>query len=538
MLIPTYNESREILIPSIAAAVGLQPAHETWVLDDGNRAEIRELAEVLGARYLARSEHDHAKAGNINHALRTVQTEFVAILDADHVATPGFLQRTLGYFEDPHIALVQTPQDFYNIHSFEHSDSEEARGAFHEQQLFYRVIQPGKNRWGGAFWCGTGAVVRVAALRDVGGVATETITEDIHTTIRLHRRGWKTVYHNEVLARGLAADTAQQYQLQRLRWGTGAMQVLRKENPLVVSGLSLPQRISYGATLFGWFEAWRTLAYILLPIAVLFTGSVPIRTQPLTFLAAFGITFGLQQMALRLLSRGYHRFVLSVVFDIIRMAPSVAATLTIVWPTKMRFQVTPKGRESETDRLRPRPPPLLLALGLTCGAAFVWFLLTLDGLTPVEYESRWFAYGAVFWLVFNLAFIGIAIRRVSSLKYAPQRRAAARFPIGLAAVLDGRHCLITEISLTGVQVSCQNRGEPHLVPVGRRELEIGLTDSVLSLGAETRWHHFEGDGHESIGLEFTPGQTKAQAQLALAILNEGLRPQEAEPTADSVRSAA
>ena len=160
---------------------------------------------------------------------------------------------------------------------------------FHEQVLFYRVLQPGKNRWGGAFWCGTGR--RGPGRRpctDVGGVATDTITEDIHTTIRLHRRGWRTVYHNEVLARGLAASDAATYQLQRHRWGTGAMQVLRSENPMFVRGLSITQRLSYAATLLGWFDAWRSLGYLLLPIVVIATGAVPIAADPLTFALAFG----------------------------------------------------------------------------------------------------------------------------------------------------------------------------------------------------------------------------------------------------------
>jgi cellulose synthase (UDP-forming) len=105
----------------------------------------------------------------------------VAVLDADHVAEPTFLTRTLGYFTDPKVAVVQTPQEFYNVESFEHEPGSGATTAigldgdqsqrFHEQALFYRVLQPGKNRWGAAFWCGTGAVVRVAALRDVGLVA-------------------------------------------------------------------------------------------------------------------------------------------------------------------------------------------------------------------------------------------------------------------------------------------------------------------------------------------------------------------------------
>ncbi|MGI8657600.1 MAG: glycosyltransferase family 2 protein, partial [Candidatus Limnocylindria bacterium] len=344
VLIPTYNEGPEILIPTIAAAVALKPVHDTWVLDDGDRPEIAELAERLGARYLTRSEHAHAKAGNLNHALGVIDAEILAILDADHVAAPDFLRATLGYFSDRRVALVQTPQDFYNVTSFEHGGGESYGEPFHEQTLFYRLLQPGKNRWNAAFWCGTSAVVRASALREVGGAATETITEDIHTTIRFHRAGWKTVYHNEVLARGLAADDATQYQLQRNRWGTGAMQVLRTENPLFVSGLTLGQRLGYAATLLGWFDSWRTLGFLLLPPLVLVTGQIPILADGVTFAIAFGITYGLQQAALYMLGRGAYRPILSVVFDLVRMSPNFVATLTLFTSKTPRFKVTPKGR--------------------------------------------------------------------------------------------------------------------------------------------------------------------------------------------------
>jgi len=523
VLIPTYNESREILIPTIAAALALEPDHETWVLDDGNRPEVRELAEELGASYLARTEHSGAKAGNINHALSVIDVEFVAIVDADHVAGPDFLRKTLGYFKDPRVAIVQTPQDFYNVDSFEHNDAEKAEDMYHEQQLFYRVIQPGKNRWSAAFWCGTSAVVRVAALREIGGVATDTVTEDIHTTIRLHRRGWKTVYHNQVLARGLAADTAGQYQLQRFRWGTGAMQVLRCENPLFISGLSLPQRLAYAATLSGWFDAWRSLCYVLLPMGVLFTGALPIRADPVVFGVAFCVTFGLQQIALMLLARGYHRFVLSIIFDLVRMTPNMLATLTFVWPGRLAFTVTPKGRMTDDDRARNPAPVLLVAVAVLSVAAAAWFFLSLDGRTPVHYENPWFAYGAAFWLAFNFALVLAAIGRVTSREYAPERRAAARFSAGLAATLDGRPCLIHEISLTGAQVSIERDGPRHLAPVGGRHgLTIGVLRKALSFGAWTRWHSVRRDGRVLLGLEFTPGQTESQARLALALLNREL----------------
>jgi cellulose synthase/poly-beta-1,6-N-acetylglucosamine synthase-like glycosyltransferase len=120
VVLPTYNEPEEILLPAIAAAVALQPAHETWVLDDGRRPEIRQLAERLGARYLDRPTNDHAKAGNVNNALQYIKADVIAFLDADYVALPGFLERTLPYFDDPRVAVVQTPQDFYNLDSFEH----------------------------------------------------------------------------------------------------------------------------------------------------------------------------------------------------------------------------------------------------------------------------------------------------------------------------------------------------------------------------------------------------------------------------------
>src|SRR5581483_126573 len=161
--ITTYNEDPALLRSTILGAVHMRYPHETYVLDDGQRPEVRALAEALGARYLTRQDRTHAKAGNINHALTQTHGDFIAIFDADHVPYPQFLDRVLGRFADERVALVQTPQEFYNLDS--------------------------------VFWCGSNAVLRRAAIDSIGGIATETITEDIHTTIKLHRAGWRTAYH-------------------------------------------------------------------------------------------------------------------------------------------------------------------------------------------------------------------------------------------------------------------------------------------------------------------------------------------------------
>ena len=164
VLIPTYNEPDGALLPSIAAAVALKPVHETWVLDDGKRPAVRKLAADLGARYLTRPTNEGAKAGNLNHALEHVDADIIAVLDADHVPLPEFLINTLDYFNDPEMAVVQTPQDFYNRDSFENEPVGDDR-YFNEESVFYRVVGPGKNIWGAAFWCGTCALVRTEALR-------------------------------------------------------------------------------------------------------------------------------------------------------------------------------------------------------------------------------------------------------------------------------------------------------------------------------------------------------------------------------------
>ena len=519
VLIPTFNEGIEVLMPTVAAALAMRLPHETWVLDDGERPEVARLAADLGAHYLARTEHAHAKAGNLNNALAVVEADFVAVLDADHVASPEFLVETLGYFDDPRVAVVQTPQEFYNVDSFEHDGRPSEGERFHEQALFYRVLQPGKNRWGAAFWCGTGAVVRASALRSVGGVATDTITEDIHTTIRLHRRGWRTVYHNEVLARGLAASDADTYQLQRLRWGTGAMQVLRLENPIFVAGLTVPQRLAYATTLLGWFDAWRSLGYLLLPAAVLVTGAVPIRADPATFLVAFVTTFILQQLALRALSRGCHRPILSIVFELVRMTPNLLATTTLLTRRRARFAVTPKGRTAD-ERHAVRIPRLLLWATAVNVFGAAWFAGTLLGMTPTRYPIPGAAIGAFVWLVVNVLLGLIATHRVRALRYAPERRASVRFETDLAGLLDGMPATVHDVSLTGARVELV--APPLERPASQLAIRIGPTE--IELETVVRSRRTDRDGRTTCGVEFLPGQHTARAALALAIFATRLVP--------------
>jgi cellulose synthase (UDP-forming) len=518
VLVPTYNEPVEVLLPTVAASVALRPVHETWVLDDGRRDEVRRMAELLGARYLTRTDNAHAKAGNLNHALGVVDADIVAVLDADHVPTADFLLATLPYFDDPAIAFVQTPQDFYNLDSFEHQRRGDGR-IFNEEAVFYRVIAPAKNRWQAPFWCGTCALVRTAALRSVGGVATESVTEDIHTSIRMFRAGWKGAYHNEVLARGLAPDDAASYLLQRNRWALGAMQVLRVENPLFGPGLAPAQRLAFATTLFGWFDAWRTFAYMVIPLAVVATGAVPILAPGAIFAPFFAATLAIQFVALRLLARGLYPPVLSVLFEILRMPAILPATLAILAPRRnLRFRVTPKGRQGG-ERAKVPVPRLHSTLAVASAAGMAWFAASLAGLTPLTYEVPWAAIGAAIFMAMNLGFLLAAIGRIRSSRFAGNRRASVRLPVSLAATVDGRAVELIDLSLTGARVAVAwaalSGDSASRVPFP--ELVFDLHGGRFRMRVTPRRRTARADGQTELGLEFVAGQDAELARLAIAI---------------------
>lgn len=516
ILIPTHDESVEVLLPVISAALAVRPAHETWVLDDGDRPYVAQLAADLGAKYLARPENTDAKAGNLNSALEHVEADIIAVIDADHVVLPGILTNTLGYFDDPKLAVVQTPQDFYNVDSFEHQERGESGERFNEQAVFNRLIHPAKYRWNAVSWCGTGALVRVEALRDVGGVATESLTEDIQTSIRMHKAGWRLVAHNEVLARGLAATTMPQYMLQRERWARGAMQVMRSERLLTSRALTPAQRLSYSATLFAWFDSLRSLVFVLLPIAVLFTGAIPIDASLRVFGPMFLGTFLLQLAALRLLARGRYPPVLSLTFDLLRMPAVIPALAELIRRrgNKRPFDVTPKGR---VERTRIHAPRMLTGLILLTWGAMTWAALTIAGVTPMEYRYPEAILGVSVVLAGNVVLLLVATRRVRDPRFAGELRASVRFPVDLEATVAGHPARIVDISLTGARVAVS--GLDLAPPEAAAEMSLRIDSANLELRTSVIWVDEGAEDGTVVGLHFLLGQRSVVQRLALLLFH-------------------
>ncbi|WP_051142686.1 glycosyltransferase [Gryllotalpicola ginsengisoli] len=487
VFIATYNEELDLVMATAEAAKRIRYPHETWILDDGARPELAARAEAAQVGYLTRGPEwegrpRHAKAGNINNALMQTSGEFVLILDADMVPRPEILDRTLGYFDDDRVALVQTPQIFSNVATGDPLGS--------QAPLFYGPIQEGKDGWNAAFFCGSNAVLRrealmhlgligyvrqteqdvarrlrqatlivrrtlartrpgpgrtmltaaLSALREASGalangepaaevtytlrervneaartvvsadvaamrgdlialgldqeddgadldelverlaqrdlsplnameavrvtldaidvgrteeaqpllpLATISVTEDMATSMRLHANGWKSVFHNELLADGLAPEDLGTMLTQRLRWAQGTMQVFLRENPLFVRGMNLAQRLMYFSTMWSYLSGFATVVYLAAPVFFLCFGVLPVRSYAPTFFLHFIPFLAASQLLFLIAARGLptwrgQQYNLALFPLWIEACLSAAGNVFFRLP--LNFAVTPKSR--------------------------------------------------------------------------------------------------------------------------------------------------------------------------------------------------
>lgn len=371
VFIPTYNEPLSVVRSTILGALALDyPAHKfrVFVLDDGRRKEFADFAAQVGAEYITRSNNAHAKAGNINHALGRTSGQCVAIFDSDHIPTRSFLKTTLGWFQrDPRLGMVQTPHHFYSPDPFERN-LRQFRKIPNEGELFHRLVQDGNDLWNASFFCGSCAVLRRRALEEIRGIAVETVTEDAHTALRMQRRGWNTAYINVPQAAGLATESLAAHIGQRIRWARGMVQILRMENPLFASGLTLSQRLCYFNATTHFLFAIPRLIFLVTPLVYLLLGMVNIYGYSLAVFAYALPHIVLSDMTNSRIQGRYRFSFWNEIYEAV-LAPYILfpTLLALINPRLGKFNVTAKGgvvRRSFFDRRIALPFLFLLALNI------------------------------------------------------------------------------------------------------------------------------------------------------------------------------
>lgn len=498
IFIPTYNEPLKVVKPTVYAAMGMDWPKEKiniYLLDDGHREEHRRFAEQVGIHYLTRPDNKYAKAGNLNHALTKSHGEFVAIFDCDHVAARSFLQLSMGWFlRDPKLALVQTPHHFYSADPFERNLGV-FRSAPNEGELFYGLIQDGKDMWNASFFCGSCAVLKRGPLEEVGGIATETVTEDAHTALRLQRLGYSSAYLNLPQAAGLATESLSAHIGQRIRWARGMVQIFRLDNPFWGSGLKWMQRICYSNAMLHFLNGIPRLIFLTAPLAflifhsyIIYAPAISVALYVLPHLAHATITNSRIQ--------GHYRysFWAEIYETVLAWYIARPAIMAILRPLKGKFNVTAKGGAVDEEYFDWSISfPYLVLIGLNLAG----FVVGLGRLYWGEVDEVPTVFLNLIWTFYNFVVLGAA---ASVALEAKQVRVSHRVSLKLAAVLhlaNGRkiRCETDDFSEGGIALRpaampSVKAEEVVMVSLWRGEEELAFPARVTAIAApqlRLRW---------------------------------------------------
>jgi len=408
-IIPTYNEPLDVVRMTTLGALSIKGINKVFVTDDGHREEIKRMVENIGATYISRPDNLHAKAGNLNFALKFSKSEFLLFFDADHIAHPNFIEETSGFFKDSLLAFVQTPQLFYNHTSSIQYRTIGKRKFWNEQTMFYELLQPAKNRFNAAFFCGTGAMWRRTAIDDVGGFSIETATEDIHTSIRVHAKGWNSLFYQKPLAFGIAPIDLKEYHDQRVRWGAGSLGLMfrSKDSPFRLRGLSLAQRLCYfSSTNIFFYNGIPKFIYLIMPSIVLL--SIPFiglqnARMPFHFLLIL-FTFSLiSQIVVYISANKTYRPLLSEQYNTANIVSCLVALKGIVRLEK-KFKVSIKIKHFKESHYAYFALLIfaILMISSSLFSLYYWFYVLGRGVTGLFSSPIG---SSLFWNTYNLFFV-------------------------------------------------------------------------------------------------------------------------------------
>ena len=422
VLIATLNEHESLLEQTINACKNMKYPDKSkihiYVCDDGNRTNVKKLAEKLEVNYITRLVNKNAKAGNYNHALQHTNSPYIATFDADMAPTENFLLTTLPFFlsvkNKKEIGFVQLPQSFTNPDIFQYRLGLANNIPF-EQDYFYHSIQIAKNKTNSAICCGTNTLFSRKALNDSNGFATGTISEDIATGMMIESKGYKCIALNNVEAYGIAANDLTGFIKQRSRWARGWIQILKKFKILSNKGLSIRQKLEYLSCISYWFFGIRRMVYLLTPLLFSIFGIIIIDCDLTTFIAMWLPAYILKRFVLDALEGHSRSSTWNIIYETI-LTPTLFKEILkeLFGFGNTKFEVTPKfapsSKMSKTNKK-------LLASHL------ILLILNIIGIVMSAYRINSNVYTIyilpLVWLASNMFYLLIAV--IFDLQYKPKQ---------------------------------------------------------------------------------------------------------------------
>lgn len=400
-VLTTYfpGEPYDMITETLLAIKNIRYPHKTYLCDEANDPFLIKFCKEHDIIHITRTNRINAKAGNINNALKQATGDICLILDPDHVPKPHFLDEILPYFEDDNIGFVQSAQVYYNV-----KESDVAEGASQQTFHFYGPMMMCMNSYGTVNAIGANCVFRRKALDSIGGHAPG-LSEDMHTAMQLHAKGWKSVYVPKALTEGLTPASLTAYYKQQLKWSRGTLELLVSVYPKLFKNFTWRQKIHYGILPFHYLSGIFIFLGFLIPILSLFNASLPWRGNIINFgliytpvlVAILCIRLYVQRWVLNKSERGIHLlggllvictwwvFIIGFIYTIIRK--------------KVPYLPTPKD-DREITNFKILIPNLLVAI---FSVAAIIYGLNID-LTPFTLFMAGFATLNVFFMLYTFIF--------------------------------------------------------------------------------------------------------------------------------------
>ena len=490
IFIATYNEStRQVRRCIHACKSQLYKNKRIYVLDDGHREEIKELAHQLNVNYITRNDNRHRKAGNLNNALPQTYGEYILVLDCDFIPFNNIINRTLGFFKNNQVAIVQTPQHYFMPDFHARNLGVEALMPS-DVDMFYNYQQVVRDNYNSVICVGTSYLARRSALESIGGYVTTCIIEDHQTGTRLLTKGWRIVYINEVLSVGETPGNLRDYIDQRLRWLQGNIQILLPSSqlPIFKSTTTIWQRIFYLLHYSGNFMPVGRTFFLFIPLVSLYLGNQLI-IAPVDAYIAYAFPFILLLHSIPSWCSGNHNHqIWSEVYETITCVPWTVRLVKILRRPFKIYGSTVTPKDTKTN-LKQVDWPLARHLVVYIILFFLFYLIRFGA--PILFPS-FQAYPAesegqqimILWTIYNLSVVLVALLCCIE---KPFRRNSERFFVDYIVRISSPSHDFTcwgatrEISETGSSIAVTTESADLKRIAASDEIEINLIDYNLSL---------------------------------------------------------
>ena len=359
VFIATINEDSDLIEGTIKACKEMKYPSKSkihiYLCDDGRRKEMKDLCKKMKIKYLSREDNKDAKAGNYNNALNNTNSPYVAVFDADMRPSRDFLMKCVPYlFLDEKIGFVQLPQSFSNPDIFQQKFKLKNYIPL-EQNYFYHRIQISRNNNNSVIFCGTNAILSREALEDIGGFATETITEDFATGLLIEGHGFRGIAlpYDEVYGKNV--ENTSSLLKPRSRWCRGCIQTYNNYKIITNKGLNIKQKADYISGIYYWFFGIRNIIYLLVPLLYSFFNIKIIQGNILLFTILFLIQYVLKRFIIDKLENRRVSSTWNRIYEVI-LSPIIfiESLLEIIGIRKKKFDLKGKGKLNEIESVLNR----------------------------------------------------------------------------------------------------------------------------------------------------------------------------------------